>query len=89
MAFLPPLMPFSPLVLHGRSHVISMLPRLKTLDSRPVVDEERVQALYTVQQESARVAVMLSNACTVHKMVGRIYLSLFLRMSMMCSTLLF
>ena len=46
-----------------------MLPGLRMLDSRPVLEEERVSAPIVVQQEGMRMAVMLSNACTVHKMV--------------------
>jgi hypothetical protein len=46
-----------------------MLPRLRMLDSHPVSDEERALAPVIVEQEGMRMAVMLSNACTVHKMV--------------------
>ena len=53
-----------------RSHVLALLPRLKMLDGRPVSGEELSLSVQVVAQEEARMAVMLSNACTVHKMVG-------------------
>jgi hypothetical protein len=52
-----------------RSHVLVFIPGLSNLDGRAVTEEERLLAPRVVEQEAARMAIMLSNACTVHKMV--------------------
>ncbi len=46
------------------------LPGLRSLDGRPVTDEERAAAPSAVAAEEATMAVLIRNACEVHKMVG-------------------
>ena len=53
-----------------RSRVILALPGLKALDGRPVTEEERAAAPGELAAEEATVAVLMRNACEVHKMVG-------------------
>ncbi len=53
-----------------RAHVVQMLPRLRMLDGRQVTDEERAAAVRAVDREDACMKVLVSNACSVHKMVG-------------------
>lgn len=57
------------LTVSYRSHTILALPRLQTLDGRPVTHVERLAAATAVQQEHLVLSVMLRNACAVHKMV--------------------
>ena len=52
-----------------RAQVLSRLPRLKVLDGSAVSKEEQAHASSLLQQEQAHLAVMLRNACLVHKMV--------------------
>jgi hypothetical protein len=53
-----------------RARVLALLPRLLSLDGRAVTAEERARAAVAVQAEAACTAVMLSNACLVHKLVS-------------------
>lgn len=52
-----------------RAGVLDLLPRLQSLDGRGVTEEERERAPVLVQAEAASLAVMVSNACLVHKLV--------------------
>ncbi len=49
--------------------MVVLFPGLRLLDSYAVTEEERAAAPRLVEQEQALMAVMLSSACTVHKMV--------------------
>ncbi|KIZ01316.1 hypothetical protein MNEG_6644 [Monoraphidium neglectum] len=51
-----------------RARVLALLPRLLSLDGRAVTAEERARAAVAIQAEAACTAVMLSNACLVHKL---------------------
>ena len=53
-----------------RAHVLDRLSSLRSLDSKVISEEERSAAGGLVQQVDACAAVMLRNACMVHKMVG-------------------
>lgn len=53
-----------------RAHVIAKLGTLKCLDGRNITAEERQRSVQTIQQEASCMAVMLSNACLVHKLVS-------------------
>ena len=53
-----------------RCHVLALIPSLSSLDGRVVTEEERHMASRVVEHEAARLAIMVSNACTVHKMVS-------------------
>lgn len=59
-----------------RAHVVTLLPRLQTLDGKVVSAEECERAAVAVQAEAACMAVMLSNACLVHKLVGGLGMAL-------------
>lgn len=52
-----------------RSRVLLALPGLKSLDGRPITEEERCAAPASIAAEEATMAVLLRNACEVHKMV--------------------
>lgn len=51
-----------------RAHVLVLLPKLNVLDGRPVTPEELAKAQTTVYQENSTIAVMVGNACLVHKL---------------------
>ena len=51
-----------------RAHVIALLPTLRELDGRAVTPAERAAAAAAVRAEAAGLAVMLGNACLVHKL---------------------
>jgi hypothetical protein len=53
-----------------RSHVISLLPNLQSLDGITISKQERQSSTSLLQQEAACMALMLSNACLVHKLVS-------------------
>ncbi|GFR53194.1 hypothetical protein Agub_g15943, partial [Astrephomene gubernaculifera] len=57
-------------VPHYRSRVLLALPALKSLDGRPVTEEERAAAPGAVAAEEAVMTVLLRNACEVHKMAS-------------------
>ncbi|GIL82713.1 hypothetical protein Vretifemale_11546, partial [Volvox reticuliferus] len=57
-------------VPHYRARVALMLPNLKSLDGRPITDDERAAAPAAVAAEEATMAVLLRNACEVHKMAS-------------------
>ncbi|GLC68628.1 hypothetical protein PLESTF_000716600 [Pleodorina starrii] len=57
-------------VPYYRSRVVLALPGLKALDGRPVTEEERAAAPAAVAAEEATMAVLLRNACEVHKMAS-------------------
>ncbi|GLI67412.1 hypothetical protein VaNZ11_011607 [Volvox africanus] len=57
-------------VPHYRARVALMLPNLKSLDGRPITDEERSAAPAAVAAEEATMAVLMRNACEVHKMAS-------------------
>lgn len=46
-----------------------LMPNLRSLDGRAVTDEDRALAEQAVDRERAYLAVLLTNACAVHKMV--------------------
>ena len=46
------------------------MPSLRQLDGRAVTPEERHQAAMALRHEETVMALMLSNACLVHKLVG-------------------
>lgn len=52
-----------------RARALALLPRLKTLDGRAVAPGEAARAAGAARAEGACLAVMLSNACLVHKLV--------------------
>ncbi|KAG2451177.1 hypothetical protein HYH02_003784 [Chlamydomonas schloesseri] len=58
------------MVPHYRSRVLLALPGLKALDGRPVTEEERAAAPGELAAEEATVAVLMRNACEVHKMAS-------------------
>lgn len=64
-----------------RLKVLQLLPGLERLDGVPVQLQDRQKAKVTLQQEAACMAVMLSNACMVHKLVGVIIRSRWLNCS--------
>lgn len=49
---------------------MAKLPGLHMLDGRAVGPEEPQQALQALRHEEVLMALMLSNACLVHKLVG-------------------
>jgi hypothetical protein len=49
--------------------VLRRLGRLKSLDGKPVEEAERRQAALALRREDTMLALMLSNACLVHKIV--------------------
>jgi len=51
-----------------RAHVLVLLPQLRTLDGKAVTEEEVARAHGAVFQEASTLAVMVSNACLVHKL---------------------
>jgi len=51
-----------------RAHVLVQLPQLRTLDGKAVTEEEVARAHGAVFQEASTLAVMVSNACLVHKL---------------------
>lgn len=53
-----------------RAQVIARLQGLQMLDGRPVGAEERDQAALALRHQDVVIALMLSNACIVHKLVG-------------------
>ena len=53
-----------------RAHVVAAVPSLRQLDGRAVTSEERHQAAMALRHEETVMALMLSNACLVHKLVG-------------------
>ena len=53
-----------------RAHVVAAVPSLRQLDGRAVTPEERHQAAMALRHEETVMALMLSNACLVHKLVG-------------------
>jgi hypothetical protein len=55
---------------HARSRVLARLPALTSLDGRVVGSAERATAGILLDQERCYLAVMLANACVVHKLVG-------------------
>ncbi|GIL55169.1 hypothetical protein Vafri_10769 [Volvox africanus] len=57
-------------VPHYRARIALMLPNLKSLDGRPITDEERAAAPAAVAAEEATMAVLMRNACEVHKMAS-------------------
>ncbi|EFJ41501.1 hypothetical protein VOLCADRAFT_98490 [Volvox carteri f. nagariensis] len=57
-------------VPYYRSRVLLALPGLKSLDGRPITEEERAGAPAAVAAEEATMAVLLRNACEVHKMAS-------------------
>lgn len=52
-----------------RARVLARLPRLLSLDGRAVAPGEAARAAAAARAEGACLAVMLSNACLVHKLV--------------------
>lgn len=46
-----------------------LMPNLRSLDGRAVTEEEHFLAEQAVERERAYLAVLLTNACAVHKMV--------------------
>lgn len=46
-----------------------LMPNLRSLDGRAVTEEEHSLAEQAVERERAYLAVLLTNACAVHKMV--------------------
>ena len=48
---------------------MSQLLNLKQLDGKQVTDEERKQAQAALRHEQVVLALMISNACLVHKLV--------------------
>eukprot|EP00891_Asterochloris_glomerata_P002602 jgi/Astpho2/2602/Aster-x0109 len=53
-----------------RAHVVAAVPSLRQLDGKAVTSEERHQAAMALRHEETVMALMLSNACLVHKLVG-------------------
>lgn len=53
-----------------RPRVLARLRSLRMLDGKEVSNEERAASALLVDQESSYLAVMIRNACMVHKMVG-------------------
>jgi hypothetical protein len=54
---------------HARAHVLVQLPQLQQLDGVVVRPRDREAAAAAVQQEESCMALMVSNACVVHKLV--------------------
>ena len=52
-----------------RAHVVAHLPGLQMLDGRAVGPEEPQQAVQALRHEEVLMAIMLSSACLVHKLV--------------------
>ena len=50
--------------------MVAAVPSLRQLDGRAVTPEERHQAAMALRHEETVMALMLSNACLVHKLVG-------------------
>jgi hypothetical protein len=53
-----------------RLKVLQLLPELEVLDGVSVQPQDRQKVKVALQHEAACMAVMLSNACMVHKLVG-------------------
>eukprot|EP00884_Botryococcus_braunii_P004804 jgi/Botrbrau1/14324/Bobra.0287s0016.1 len=53
-----------------RAHVLRKLPSLKTLDGRPVEERERQSALLALRREDTMLALMISNANLINKIVA-------------------
>lgn len=54
---------------HARAHVLVQLPQLQQLDGVVVRPRDREAAAAAVKQEESCMALMVSNACVVHKLV--------------------
>lgn len=52
-----------------RAHVVAHLPGLQMLDGRAVGPEEPQQAVEALRHEEVLMAIMLTSACLVHKLV--------------------
>lgn len=61
-----------PLLASGccRQHVLVRLPQLRMLDGQAVALQEVAAAPGVLQQEESVMAMMVSNACLVHKLVS-------------------
>lgn len=55
-----------------RNKVIQMLPKLQMLDGQGISSQDRQRAAAAMAQEAACMAVMVSNACMVHKLVSNV-----------------
>lgn len=55
-----------------RNKVMQLLPRLQMLDGQGISGQDRQRAGAALKQEAACMAVMLSNACMVHKLVRKL-----------------
>lgn len=53
-----------------RNKVVQMLPKLQMLDGQGISSQDRQRAAAALNQEAACMAVMMSNACMVHKLVS-------------------
>lgn len=53
-----------------RNKLMQLLPRLQMLDGQGISGQDRQRAGAALKQEAACMAVMLSNACMVHKLVS-------------------
>lgn len=52
-----------------RAHIVAHLPGLQMLDGRAVGPEESQQAVQALRHQAVLMALMLTNACLVHKLV--------------------
>jgi hypothetical protein len=57
-----------------RNKLMQLLPRLQMLDGQGISGQDRQRAGAALKQEAACMAVMLSNACMVHKLVSCFFL---------------
>ncbi len=53
-----------------RAHIVAHLPGLQMLDGRAVGPEEPQQAVQALRHQEVLTALMLTNACLVHKLVS-------------------
>jgi hypothetical protein len=52
-----------------RAHIVAHLPGLQMLDGRAVGPDELQQAMQALRHQEVLMALMLTNACLVHKLV--------------------